>query len=107
MSIKQIAPDELKIKLDNGEDVIFIDCRERDEFEEGHIPQAQFIPLSHFEKEIENIMNKNIEIVVACRSGHRSMNACEILDSKGFTNISNLSGGILGWIEDGLEIIRE
>ncbi len=107
MSIKQIAPDELKIKLDNGEDIIFIDCRDRDEFEEGHIPQAQFIPLSDFERGIAKITNKNIEIVVGCRSGHRSMSACEILDAKGFTNVSNLSGGILEWIEDGLEIIRE
>lgn len=108
MSIKQMSAEDLKIKLDNGEDVVFIDCREQDEFDAGHIPMAQLIPLSVFEKESEKLLkNKDAEIIIGCRSGRRSQQACEILEKKGFNNLTNLSGGILEWMDNGFDVIRD
>jgi len=107
MGIRQIDSEELKIKLDNGEDIVLVDCRERDEWEAGHVAGAEFIPLSDFETGSQALTSKESEIIIMCRSGRRSQSACQFLEGRGFTNLTNLSGGILEWMELGYPIIRD
>lgn len=95
-----ITVEELKAKLDSGEKVNLIDCREPHEYEEANLG-GRLIPLSKFQtmqlEEIEDL--KDEEVIVHCRSGKRSMMACHILDQMGFTNTVNVEGGILDWQE--------
>ncbi len=103
--ISEIDVNELKEKLDNKEDMYFIDCREQEEWNEGHIPGATLIPLSDFQNTFENVLkDKNKKVVIQCRSGKRSMNACMFLLSKGYSDLVNVEGGILAWNEAGFEI---
>ena len=92
---------DLKARLDNGEKLHIIDCREEDEFNEKNIG-AIFLPLSQLNtmdaEPIEDL--KDQEIIVHCRSGKRSMQACMILEQLGFQNTVNVDGGILAWIEN-------
>lgn len=92
--------EELKHKIDSGEKVNLIDCREPHEYEEANLG-GRLIPLGKFQSmdldELENL--KDDEVIVHCRSGKRSMMACSILDQMGFTNTYNLDGGILAWID--------
>ena len=97
--MKNISVEELKARMDAGEKLNLIDCREPHEYAEFNIG-GTLIPLGRFQtfqlEELEDL--KNEEVIVHCRSGNRSGQACLILDTMGFTNTKNLTGGILDWI---------
>lgn len=95
--------EQLKEKLDAGEKLTLIDCREQDEWDQGHIPGAKFIPLSKFDEHISQL-NPSDQIVIQCRSGVRSLKACQILLENDFEHLNNLEGGILDWIDKGFAI---
>ena len=91
--------DELKEKLDNKEEFIFIDVREPHEYEEFNLG-AKLIPLGDVMQIISEYENqKEQEIVVHCRSGARSGMAKNLLTEAGFKNVRNLEGGVLAWQE--------
>jgi rhodanese-related sulfurtransferase len=103
--IKEIDVQELKTKLESGEKFQFIDCREQEEWDESHIDGAIFIPLSSFQEKYEVLLkDKNETIVIQCRSGKRSMNACMFLLSKGYSDLVNVEGGILAWTAAGFKV---
>jgi rhodanese-related sulfurtransferase len=106
--IKECNAITLKEKIDAKEKFILIDCRELAEWNEEHIEGATLIPLSVFPQKYETVLNdKNAQIVLQCRSGARSMNACMFLLSQGFTDLTNLSGGILGWMQKEFPVVSE
>lgn len=98
--MQQITVEELKKRLDAGENLHIIDVREPSEYEEFNMG-AQLIPLGNIVNfqldDIENL--KNEEVIVHCRSGARSAQACMILEQAGFTNTVNVAGGIMAWRE--------
>ena len=100
MHMKQITVEELKARIDSGEKINLIDCREPHEYEEANLG-ARLIPLGKFQMmdldELENL--KDEEVIIHCRSGKRSAMACTILDQMGFQNTVNVEGGILAWID--------
>lgn len=106
--IKECSVQELKQKLEAKENIQLIDCREQQEWDEGHIPGATLLPLSILPVKFEDVLtDKNATVVIQCRSGARSMNACMFLLSKGFTNLTNVRGGIMGWMQEGYTVINE
>lgn len=96
--MKEITVAELKQKIQDGDNVYMIDVREPYEYEEQN-NGAQLLPLEYFQRfELEQIKaNKDDEIVCICKSGKRSMLATMILEQVGYTNVSNLRGGIMAW----------
>lgn len=98
--MKQITVEELKQKLESGEKVNLIDCREPHEYAEANLG-GMLIPLGKIQtmqvEEIEHL--KDEEVIVHCRSGQRSMMACLMLDQMGFRDTYNVTGGILAWHE--------
>ena len=95
-----ITVNELKTRLDAGEHVHIVDVREPYENAEFNIG-GLLIPLSKIQTlqidELDEL--KTEEIIVYCRSGNRSGQACQILQMAGFTNVKNLTGGMLDWRE--------
>lgn len=92
-----ITVEELKTRLDNGEDLIVIDVREPHEYEEFNIG-ARLIPLGNLPSVIEELEDlKDEEIIVHCRSGARSANAKAYMQSVGFNKVRNMLGGVLDW----------
>lgn len=92
-----ITVQELKQKLDKGEEFVFIDVREKYEYEEFNLG-AKLIPLGDFQMAIDDLTDhQNEEIVVHCRSGARSGMAQQLLQQAGFTNVRNLTGGVMAW----------
>mgnify|MGYP000526470852 FL=1 len=92
-----ITIEELKERLDKGENLNLIDVREEYEFDEFNIG-AKLIPLGELPDRLEEIDAwKDQEILVHCRSGARSGRAKEYLESEGFTNVRNVLGGMLAW----------
>lgn len=103
--IKECTVNDLKLKIDNKDSFLLIDCREQDEWDQGHIAEAKLMPLSHFESSfLPTLTNKSAPIVVQCRSGARSLNLCQYLSSHGFSDLTNLRGGIIAWNNAGFPI---
>lgn len=98
--MKQINAKELKEKLDANEDIIMLDVREPDERVEYNIG-GEFIPLGNvMSMQLDELEDKkDKEIICYCRSGKRSLQACMMLETLGYSNVSNLEGGMLGWRE--------
>lgn len=96
-----ITVQELKQRLDSGDtDFIFIDVREPLEYVEFNLG-AQLIPLTTVMQTVmaEFDEHKEKEVIVHCRSGKRSATAQAIMQQLGFTNVRNLEGGVLAWID--------
>jgi molybdopterin/thiamine biosynthesis adenylyltransferase/rhodanese-related sulfurtransferase len=97
--IPQISVEALKRKLDAKEDVFVLDVREPHEYPIANLG-APLIPVGSLEGRVAELASvKDKEIIVHCRSGARSQKAAVILKNAGFTNVSNLTGGILAWAE--------
>ncbi|HEY0161577.1 MAG TPA: molybdopterin-synthase adenylyltransferase MoeB [Edaphobacter sp.] len=97
--IPQITVEDLKRKLDAKENVFVLDVREPHEYPIANLG-APLIPVGTIESRIGEIAeHKNDEVIVHCRSGARSQKAALALKAAGFTNVSNLTGGILAWAE--------
>ena len=97
--IPQVSVETLKRKLDAKEDVFVLDVREPHEYPIANIG-APLIPVGDLEKRVgELAAHKNDEVIIHCRSGARSQKAALILKQAGFTNVSNLAGGILAWAD--------
>ena len=95
-----ITTDEVKARLDAGETLHLVDVREPDERAEFNIG-GNFIPLGNIQMMLTDEIDelKNEEVICYCRSGKRSMQACMMLETFGFTNVKNLEGGMLSWKE--------
>lgn len=92
---RNVSSDEAKKLIDNKE-VVVLDVRTPDEFHAGHIPGAALIPVQELEGRLDEL-EKDQAYLVVCRSGHRSVQASEILTGKGFTKIYNLTEGMNSW----------
>lgn len=89
----------LKEKLKNGDDMLLIDVREKEEFEKGAIPGSENIPMEFTASEIlKRNVPKDKKIILICRTGNRSGFVTAQLKSSGY-NAENLEGGIMGWTE--------
>ena len=98
-TMKEISVQELKEKIDNGEDFQLIDVREDFEYEMSNLG-GTLIPLGGILIEAEQIA-KDKPVIVQCRSGKRSAAAIMQLEQQfGFNNLYNLKGGILAWAEE-------
>lgn len=94
----QITPPELKNKLAGENKPVLLDVREPHELEICQIPGNIHIPLGELPERLAELASlKDKELVVYCRSGKRSDAAAGFLIEQGFSNVLNLSGGILAW----------
>ncbi len=93
-----ISVSELKQRIDAGEKLNLIDVREPAEYAEFNIG-GKLLPLGKIMgMETDDIDSlKNEELVLCCRSGNRSMQACMMLEQAGFTNVVNVTGGLMAW----------
>jgi rhodanese-related sulfurtransferase len=97
---RKISAEEAKTKMDSNEDVIIVDVRTLDEFNEGHIPNAILIPNESItDTPPEKLPDLDAEILVYCRSGNRSQQAADKLIELGYTNVYDF-GGIIDWPYD-------
>ncbi len=95
---KEVDPAGLQQMAADG--ALVIDVRTDAEVARGMIPGSQHIPL-HLLPVRESELPKDKALVIYCQSGGRSAQACAFLASKGFTDVYNLQGGIMGWVRSG------
>jgi sulfur-carrier protein adenylyltransferase/sulfurtransferase len=93
--VPEIHPEELKARLDAGDDVFILDVREPHEYQICNLG-GHLIPLGELPARL-NELDSSREIVAHCRSGVRSAKAVTLLRQAGFAKVKNLAGGILAW----------
>jgi molybdopterin-guanine dinucleotide biosynthesis protein A/rhodanese-related sulfurtransferase len=100
--VEEITVAELSELMPSG--VALIDVREPDEYVSGHAPGAVLVPLgSILSGEVDVEVDGTVYVI--CRSGARSMRACEFLDSRGLKAV-NIAGGTMAWVASGFEVIE-
>ena len=97
--MKDIEVNELKARLDKGENFVFIDVREPYEYDDDNLG-ALNIPLAQLPNKLDELeQHKSDEIIIHCRSGARSGNAKKYMENNGYTKVRNVLGGILAYRE--------
>jgi adenylyltransferase/sulfurtransferase len=97
-AIPEVSPLTLRARLDSGEALLLLDVREPFEAERARIPGARLVPLGGLADALAELEPwRERPVVVHCQSGGRSRRACQLLLSKGFKRVENLSGGIEAW----------
>lgn len=105
-SSPQQSPQELQAALAAPAPPLLLDVREYPEYAAGHLEGARLIPLAEIEKRAGELP-KDQPIVSMCRTGRRSADAAATLERLGYTNVSQLTGGVMAWEQAGLPLEKE
>ncbi len=102
--IREIDTAEGDARRSAEPNTVFLDVREPDEFEQGAIPGALYIPRGHLEAQVESrIPDKSVPVVVFCAGGVRSAFAAKTLTELGYTDVVSMDGGFNRWKDQGRE----
>jgi rhodanese-related sulfurtransferase len=97
MEVKEINVNDLNERIQKGDKINLLDVREQFEYDMVHL-NGKLIPLGQLESRLSEIETwKEEEVIIHCRSGARSAEACRILMRHGFKNPVNVQGGINRW----------
>ena len=99
-----VTVEDAKSLIESRPNLIILDVRTQEEYDDGHIEGALLIPVSELENRLDEL-EKNSEILVYCRTGNRSSTAVNILKQNGFTKIFHLADGITAWIKAGYDTV--
>jgi rhodanese-related sulfurtransferase len=97
MNVPEIKAEELKQRLDAGEDLYLLDVRDESEYEISNIG-GHLIPLPELRSRVKELDTEQ-NIVTVCKMGPRGAKAVELLHKAGFSHVWNLSGGIHAWAD--------
>lgn len=95
------ASDEARNRND---DTVYLDVRELNEWNLGHIPGAVHIPRGNLEGKVEGMIPRDSKVVIYCASGNRSALAADTMMQMGYGDVASLSGGFRGWADSGGEV---
>jgi sulfur-carrier protein adenylyltransferase/sulfurtransferase len=109
---RQVIPEapveEVKTRLDRGEQWTLLDVRERDEYREGHLEGALSLPRGFLEIRVEDtVPEKNTPIIAYCAGGVRSLMAARTLKEMGYENVMSMTGGYTAWKNAGYKWVAD
>ncbi len=94
------------LRLDARPRPTLVDIRERDEWVQGHVPGAHFVPRGYLELRIEEVQpDRDAPIIVYCAGGVRSLLGARDLQAMGYTNVASMAGGFNAWKNSGLPFV--
>lgn len=102
-NIKELEAPQLAEMLKQKSDIQVVDIRQPTEVAAGTVPGAEMMPMHTIPLRISDI-KQDKPVVLVCRSGARSAQACLFLAQQGFENIFNLRGGMMGWAGSGQQV---
>lgn len=105
--IREVTLDNVKARLDRGEQFLLVDVREESEYAKDHLPGAIHLGKGIIERDIEErVPALDAPLVLYCGGGYRSALAADNLQRMGYTNVLSMDGGIRGWREKGFPLTR-
>ena len=106
--ILETTVDAIKQRMDNGETFLLIDVREKEEWDNGHLPNALHLSKGIIERDIHQAAEKmDQEMILYCGGGYRSALAADNLTKMGYTKVVSMDGGFRGWKEAGNPIVKD
>ena len=106
-TIEQISVEQAREEIERG-DIVLIDTREPFEFSEARIEGAKLVPVGMVAAEIEQAApDKSARIVLHCAAGMRSQTAAEQMAEMGYTDLANVTGGIMEWQQKGFPVLSD
>ena len=102
--IKEVSPKEVREMQTRGDNVVYLDVREPQEWNLGRLPRAIHIPRGQLESAIEARVPRDQKIVIYCASGNRSAFAADTLQQMGYGDVASMARGFRGWAEDGGDV---
>lgn len=104
---EEISPADA-VLLINKENALVLDVREKNELTQGAIIDAKHVPLSALEQRANGLVSgKDKPILVFCKTGNRSPQACKLLMKNNYSKVFGLKGGINAWINDQLPVTKK
>jgi len=100
-NVKELTVPEVTTR----KNAIFLDAREKKEYDVSHIKKAVYVGYDHFNLAAVKNVAKEAEIIVYCSIGKRSEDITQKLNKAGYNNVSNLYGGIFEWVNQGNEVV--
>jgi rhodanese-related sulfurtransferase len=105
--VRETTVEQVKARLDRGEQLRLIDVREESEYAKDHLPGAVHLGKGILERDIEQrIPDTGAEIILYCGGGFRSALAADNLQKMGYTNVLSMDGGVRGWREKGYPLVN-
>jgi rhodanese-related sulfurtransferase len=106
--VKETTVDEVKERLDNGEQFLLVDVREESEFARDHLPGAIHLGKGILERDVElRVPNLDTPMVLYCGGGFRSALAADNLQKMGYTDVVSMDGGVRGWRAKSFPMTRD
>ncbi len=106
--IQETNVDDVKARLDRGEQFVLVDVREESEYAKDHLPRAIHLGKGIIERDIEaRVPDLNTPMILYCGGGFRSALAADNLRKMGYTRVITMDGGIRDWREKGFPLTRD
>jgi rhodanese-related sulfurtransferase len=106
--VRETTVDDIKARLDRGDNFVLVDVREESEFQKDHLPGAIHMGKGVIERDIEHeIPDLTAPLVLYCGGGFRSALAADNLQKMGYTNVISMDGGVRGWREKGYPFTKD
>lgn len=106
MNVKEIDANQFAQWVEeDGHQMRVIDVRQMEEIAHGTVPKAEALPLHTLPIKVSEL-DKSEKLIMVCRSGARSAQACMFLQQQGFSNVFNLRGGMMAWVQSGFPAYR-
>jgi rhodanese-related sulfurtransferase len=106
--VRECTVDDVKAKLDKGEEFVLVDVREESEYARDHLPGAVHIGKGVIERDIETkVPDPATPLVLYCGGGFRSALAADALQKMGYANVISMDGGIRDWRAKGYPLSSE
>ncbi|HYO99767.1 MAG TPA: MBL fold metallo-hydrolase [Pyrinomonadaceae bacterium] len=103
-TVPQISVAELRRRIEEGEDLQVVDVRRAGEYESGHVPRARLAPLSELRENALDWLDPQRPTAIVCAGGYRSSAATSLLESRGFRQLYNVTGGTSAYVEAGYPV---
>lgn len=102
--IREVSPRDVQEMRQRGEDVVYLDVREPNEWNLGHIPGAVHLPRGTLETKIEQMVPRDRRIIIYCAGGNRSALAADTMQQMGYTDVASMAGGWRDWVGSGGDV---
>lgn len=102
--IRELSPREVQEMRQSGRNVVYLDVREPQEWNLGHMPGAMHIPRGTLETTVEQMIPRDQEVVIYCARANRSALAADTLQQMGYERVSSMAGGWREWVMSGGDV---
>ena len=102
--IEEVTPEQVREMQERNDPVVYLDVREPNEWNLGHLPRAIHLPRGNLEGKVEGLVDRGSKVVIYCARGNRSALAALTMKQMGYENVSSMKSGFRGWVEGGHDV---